>query len=229
MTPSESPLALVEDPVIAEAEEAEVTRIDRNFLRLERALIEQREQLEAVRASIPRRAPKQRHRTGGAARFDPDDSRATPWLVAGQLIFVAAALTAAFSGQIAMAPYTTLPEPLYILVPIFIDMPIILLAYMVQIFRRRKQSTWPTWTALILFTALSSAVQIIHVLSEQGVLDGAPLTIEVIVGTTLMGLAPWIVLFAWEQLTKLLVRPTGEKKEPSPPARKRPTRKKATR
>lgn len=228
MTPSESTLAIVDDPVIEEAE-PDVTRIDRNFMRLEHAIVELRNEISTTRASIPRRAPKIRHRTGRAARFDPDDARATPWLVAGQLIFVAAALTAAFSGQIAMAPYTTLPEPLYILVPIFIDLPIILLAYMVQVFRRRKQSTWPTWTALIVFTTISSAVQVIHVLSEFGVLTGAPLTIEVVVGTTLMGLAPWIVLFAWEQLTRLLVRPAGEKKEPSPPARKRPTRKKATR
>lgn len=219
-----------DDATLATRED--IRRIDRNFIRVEQVIIDLASQVaKKKRPLLPER---KKHRTGRAARFDPDDARAIPYLVAGQIAFVVAALAAAFAGQVAMAPYTTLPPELYVLVPIFIDLPIILLAYMAQVFRRRKQSAISTWFALILFTAGASVIQVVHVLSEQGVLAGGPLTIEIAVGTAIMGSVPWIVLFSWEQLTKLLVRPQGEKRDldatpTRTPARKRTTRKKAAR
>lgn len=202
----------------------EVGRIDRNFVRLGQKLQEAEARIEKKRRPLIERRPR-KHRVGRAARFDPDDARATPWLVAGMLTFVVAALIAAFAGQIAMAPYTTLPPELFWLVPVFVDLPIILLAYIAQVFRRRKQRSWDTWLALVLFTAGSSVIQIVHVLSVSGVLDGATMTVEIWVGVSIMGSVPWIVLFSWEQLTKLLVKPQGEKREPAPPA---PARKRTT-
>lgn len=213
------------------ATRSDITRIDGNFLIVEAAIKDVREKTDKLAAKWFR---PRRHRTGSAARFDPDTYKATPWLVIGMLVFVVTALVAAFSGQIAMAPYTTLPPQLYWLVPVFIDLPIILLAYVVQVFRRRKQRVWTTWVALIAFTAGSSAIQVIHVLSAQSIIVGTQIrwdliTPEIAVGTAIMGLAPWIVLYSWEQLTKLLVKPYGEKREEpaKPAARKRTTRKKA--
>lgn len=191
-----------------------LSRIDGNFLALEKAIME-------LRA----KPPKQRHRTGRAARFDPDDARATPWLVGTTVLFALAATAAAFSGQIAMAPYTQMPAYLYFLVPLFIDLPVALLGYMAQVFRRRKQSAKLTWGALIFFTAVSSVVNVVHVFSAADIIAGRPLSVEDAVGASIMGLAPWIVLFSWEQLTRLLVRPTGEKREiePTAPAPRRAT------
>lgn len=191
-------------------------RIDANFVRVEAAIVDLR-----------KKPPRPHHRTGRAARFDPDDARATPWLVGTTVLFALAATAAAFSGQIAMAPYTQMPPYLYFLVPLFIDLPVALLGYMAQVFRRRKQSARLTWSALVFFTAISSIVNVVHVLSASGIIAGIPLTVEDAVGAAIMGLAPFIVLFSWEQLTRLLVRPTGEKREiePTPPApRRRPTR-----
>jgi hypothetical protein len=202
---------------------AHVHRIDRNFLRVEEAIVKL--------AAKPPQKPVRRPRTGRAARFDPDDSRATPWLVAGMLAFVVAALAAAFAGQIAMAPYTKLPDFLHWLVPVFIDLPIILLAYVAQVFRRRKQGAKATWLMLYFWTAAASTIQVVHVLSESDILAGEAMTVENWVGVSIMGAVPWILLFSWEQLTKLLVKPQGEKRDPDqrPAARRKPTpRKKAT-
>lgn len=200
-------LTIVDDEPQQNPLERHLARIDGNFVRLEHAIVELR-----------KKPAKQRHRSGRAARFDPDDARATPWLVGTTVLFALAATAAAFSGQIAMAPYTQMPSYLYFLVPLFIDLPVALLGYMAQVFRRRKQSAKLTWGALVLFTAISSVVNVVHVLSAAGIIAGAPLTVEDAVGASIMGLAPWIVLFSWEQLTRLLVRPTGEKREIDPPA-----------
>ena len=214
---------IVDDPTPQPDEQPDplarhLARIDGNFVRLEQAIMDVRKQ-----------PPKPRPRSGRAARFDPDDARATPWLVGTTVLFALAATAAAFSGQIAMAPYTRMPEYLYFLVPLFIDLPVALLGYMAQVFRRRKQSAKLTWSALVAFTAISSLVNVVHVLSAAGIIAGAPLTVEDAVGASIMGLAPWIVLFSWEQLTRLLVRPTGEKREPedAPAPRRRPTPKRS--
>lgn len=219
----------IDDATIATRED--IQRIDRNFVALESVIVKLASEVERKRRPLFARAERKKHRTGRAARFDPDDARATPWLVGGMLAFVAAALAAAFAGQIAMAPYTELQPGLYWLVPIFVDLPIILLAYVAQVFRRRKQGAKATWLMLYVWTAAASIIQIVHVLSESGALDGEPMTVENWVGVSIMGSVPWVVLFSWEQLTKLLVRPQGEKRDPetTPAARKRPVRKKAAR
>lgn len=206
----------------------DIRRIDGNFVILEKAITQTRAEIAKKRR--PLWPERKKHRTGRAARFDPDDARATPWLVTGMLAFVVAALAAAFAGQIAMAPYTELPDFLYWLVPVFIDLPIILLAYVAQVFRRRKQGAKATWLMLYIWTAAASIIQIVHVLSESGILTGTPMTVENWVGVSIMGAVPWILLFSWEQLTKLLVKPQGEKRDPDAraPQRKPTTRKKAT-
>ncbi len=227
--PARDHAAFGHEVAIQEAERHLAARFDGNFVIIE----------NAIRELSKRREKRVRvHRTGAGARINPDDYRAGRAIIVLTLVFAVAASVASFAGQIAMAPYTILPYELYIIVPLMIDLPVAYLGWMAMIFLRRKQKATRTRMLLFALTSLSSYINILHVLSESGIVDGAPLTIEVGTGALIMGLAPWLVLISWEELTRLVVRPLGEKREvledpepvtPKTPARKPATRKKATR
>lgn len=193
---------------IHEAEQRLSSRFDRNFVIVEKAIHELQRQLK--------RPPKIHHRTGAAARINPDDYRAGRIIIALTVVFASASAAASFSGQIAMAPWTALPVYLYFVVPLAIDLPVAYLSWMAMIYRRRKQGAKRTWALLISLTIVSSIVNIVHVLSFWGVLAGKPLTIEIAVGTTIMGIMPLLVLISWEELARLVVKPTGETREVTP-------------
>jgi Protein of unknown function (DUF2637) len=201
-------------PLPEAVEQSERARIDGNFLRLEQAIVD----LRKTRQRTPR--PR---RTGSAARINADDIRFFWLILTLNLVFAAAALIASFAGQYAMAPYTFLPVWLYWLVPLFIDLPLLFTSSMVLIFKRRGQSQVLSWVILVVLTLVSSTINVVHVLSLAGVLDGSPLTIEHLVGASIMGLAPILVLVGWEEIARLAVKPIA--KEP-PAALPKPTPKK---
>lgn len=183
-------LELHEEPVIYDADERH--RIDSNFVLIE--------QLLKTRPPSPVRG-------GSDARVDPDDIRLF-WVTLGLTAFFAtAAFVASFAGQYAMAANTYLPSYLRALVPLFIDLPIIVVSLSILIFRRRRQSVLISWILLATLTAMSSAINGVHVLASAGVLTGAPLTLPVTLGAAVMAGAPILVLVSWEELSRLAIKP----------------------
>lgn len=165
-----------------------------------------------------------RRRTGAPARLAADDLRFFYVILGGVVAFALASFTASFAGQYAMAPNTGLPDFLWWLVPLFIDLPIIVLSLATLIFRARGQKVWHTWAVVIALTGLSSAINVAHVLGaghDRGVVGGPGL----VLGAIVMGGAPWLVLVSFEELGRLGIKPP-EKKRPAPPAR--PAQKKAS-
>lgn len=191
---------------------------NRALLKVDAAIGELRDQV----AELKRKPPKP-PRTGAGARMNPDDIRLARGVLAGTAAFGAAAFVVSFGGQLAMAPYTQLQPALYWFVPFVIEAPIILLSFMIAVFRRRKQSTAMPWVIVLALTALSSAINGLHVYIES---DGLPTPGDV-AGAVVMALAPWLVLLLFEEFVRLAVRPTVEHPEApaaAPAARKAPTR-----
>lgn len=188
-------LKLLEPPEPAVYDDAERARIDNNFAAIERA-----------------RTPEPRPSRRGAT-VDPDDIRLFWPVLAGQLVIATAAFAASFSGQYAMAQYTFLPPYLYWLVSVFIDLPIIVSSINILIFRQRGVAVRRSWVLVGTLTALSSTINVTHVLSEAGVLAGGPLRAENAIGATVMGLAPIIVLVIWEEISRLAISPITPEKE----------------
>ncbi len=175
-----------------------------------------------IRADIRRkRLPRERHRrTGAPARLAADDIRFFLVILGGVVAFALASFTASFAGQYAMARNTGLPEFLWWLVPLFIDLPIIVLSLATLIFRARGQHVWHTWAVVVLLTGLSSAINVAHVYAAA---DGDG-TVGLALGAVVMGGAPWLVLISFEELGRLGIKPP-ERKRPAPPARKTTTKK----
>lgn len=195
------------------AEDPQVTT-NRALLEVDAAIGELRNELAALKAKPPKP-----HRTGSAARMNPDDIRLARFVLTGTAAFGAAAFIVSFGGQLAMAPYTRLQPELFWFVPFVIEAPIILLSFMIAVFRRRKQSTAMPWIIVLALTALSSGINFLHVWIESGGLpepgDWA--------GATVMALAPWLVLLLFEEFVRLAVKPTIEAPEPAPAAARRTT------
>lgn len=191
-----------------------------NFRRVDNAIGE-------IRERLAKRRPPREHRprrTGAPARLAADDIRFFLVILGGVIAFALASFTASFAGQYAMARNTGLPEFLWWLVPLFIDLPIIVLSLATLIFRARGQHVWHTWAVVILLTGLSSAINVAHVYGSAGIQGSAVATA---LGAVVMGGAPWLVLVSFEELGRLGIKPP-EKKRPAPPARKS-TNKKASR
>lgn len=182
--------------------------------KVDEAIGEIRGRLEsAPRARRPRR-------TGAPARLAADDFRFFLVILGGVVAFALASFTASFAGQYAMARNTGLPELLWWLVPLFIDLPIIVLSLATLIFRARGQHVWHTWAVVILLTALSSAINVAHVYS---VAPGTAGDLGRLLGAVVMGGAPWLVLVSFEELGRLGIKPpTREVKNVARPASKRP-------
>lgn len=154
------------------------------------------EQLEGLLAAPPR--PK-------TARINPDDRLVLSVVLALVLIVSAAAGTASFAGQTAMGPYTRLPSWLYFVIPLFIDLPIIVVSFLIPIFRARGESVVTSWIMLATLTALSSAINVVHVL------DGATMSVNTLTGCVVMGLAPIVIMISFEEVVRLAVhRPEKE-------------------
>lgn len=188
-----------------------------NLTKIDEAIGEIRGRLDsAPRARRPRR-------TGAPARLAADDFRFFLVILGGVVAFALASFTASFAGQYAMARNTGLPEFLWWLVPLFIDLPIIVLSLATLIFRARGQHVWHTWAVVILLTALSAAINVAHVYGAAGQSVG----VGTALGAVVMGGAPWLVLVSFEELGRLGIKPP-EKKRPAPPARKTTTKKAST-
>lgn len=210
-----------DEAAVSEAERRLAGRFDRNFVLIEVALTDLRKRIIG-RIKRPRR-------TAGAARLDPDDIRAGRVILAATISLGVAAGAASFSGQIAMAPHTYLPVYLYWLVPVFIDLPLAYLGWMRLIFRRRKQKATATLLVMLALTFLSVTINVTHVLDQSGILTGTPITFPAILGAVIMGTAPLLIVYSWEEVTKLLVKPYGEKTAPAPaPVERTTPRKRAT-
>jgi hypothetical protein len=188
-----------------------------NFRLVDAAIGELRDDLRR------RRLPRERRprRTGAPARLAADDFRFFLVILGGVVLFALASFAASFAGQYAMARNTGLPELLWWLVPLFIDLPIIVLSLATLIFRARGQHDWHTWAVVVLLTGLSSAINVAHVYAVGA---GAAGSIGLGLGAVVMGGAPWLVLISFEELGRLGIKPP-EKKRPAPPARKTTTKK----
>lgn len=207
-------------PIVEEHQPNPFELINTAIRKLEGAYAEQRDELAALKAKPPKP-----HRTGAAARMNPDDIRMARSVLAGTAAFGAAAFVVSFGGQLAMAPYTRLQPELYWFVPFVIEAPIILLSFMIAVFKRRKQSTAMPWIIVLALTAISSAINFLHVYIESGGLPGPGDW----AGAAVMGLAPWLVLLLFEEFVRLAVRPTIEAPETAPAARKPAPNRKGTR
>ncbi len=138
------------------------------------------------------------------ARVDPDDRRVLTVVLALVLVVAIAAGTASFAGQTAMGPYTALPPVLYPIIPMFIDLPIMVVSFLIPIFRARGESVVTSWIMLGTLTALSSAINVVHVL------DGATMSVNTLTGCVVMGLAPIVIMISFEEVVRLAVH-TPEK------------------
>jgi hypothetical protein len=189
--------------------------------KLETAYADQQAELAALKAKPPKP-----HRTGAAARMNPDDIRLARTVLIGTALFGGAAFAVSFGGQLAMAPYSRLQPELHWFIPFMIEAPIILLSVMIAVFKRRKQSTVTPWIVMLTLTALSSAINVAHVYIES---DGLR-ELGDWFGAAVMGIAPWLVLLLFEEFVRLAVKPTTETPEPAPaaPRRTTPNRKRAT-
>lgn len=158
-------------------------------------------------------------RTGAPARIAADNYRFFLAILGGVVAFALASFAASFAGQYAMAPNTGLPELLWWLVPVFIDLPIIVLSLATLIFRARGQRVWHTWAIVIALTGLSSAINVAHVFAAVRGSELDTTSVGLALGAVVMGGAPWLVLVSFEELGRLGIKPP-EKKRAAPVVRK---------
>lgn len=135
------------------------------------------------------------------ARVDPDDRRVLYVVLALVLVVSAAAGVASFAGQTAMGQYTGLPPWLYFVIPLFIDLPIMVVSFLIPIFRARGERVVTSWIMLGTLTGLSSAINVVHVLD----VNGGTLSVNTITGCVVMGLAPIVIMISFEEVVRLAV------------------------
>jgi hypothetical protein len=190
--------------------------------------------LAAEVAQLKKRPPKPR-RTGSAARVNPDQL-GYGYAIAGMNgLFILGAFALVYAGQYAFAPYTQLPEPLWLLIPIALDLPVVSASFTAAIFIKRKQPKYAqaNWAVVFGLTVLGSVIQVTHVLVGAGWFAGQALTFPDLLVATILGMFPWLVMYLSHNLARLLVRPVGETIEASdktPAPKRRPaTKRKSTR
>lgn len=200
------PLELVPEPpaeparevVSRQAFEREVKRIDGNFLRIDEAF------------GTIRRAPSALARTASGARINPDHFAFGMVILGINAAFALGALAASFVGQYEIAPRTFLPPYLWWVVPVAIDFPIMTAAFTGAVYRQRRQGTGRTWALMIVLTIVSTVVNVTRVLDSASYFQGRALDFAGWVGVAIMGIMPSLVLVTWENLARLLIKPTGE-------------------
>lgn len=168
---------------------------------------------EAV--EVLKKRPPRPHRTGAAARANPDDIRIYRVILVGTLIFALAAFAASFNAQYQMAPYTRLQPGFWWLIPLFIEMPLAVFSFAVLVFKRRGESVLVPWVVMIGLTALASTINIAHVVIESGMLEFGDW-----IGATIMGLVPILILVAFKEFARLAVKPTVDTPVPPAPVKK---------
>lgn len=204
-----------------------ITRVDGNFQRIEEAY---RHLLSRVEA-LTKKPPRRRARSGSAARVNPDQLSFGYVIAALNGLFVAGVFVLVYAGQYAFAKYTQLPQPLWIFIPIALDLPVVSASFTAAIFLKRRQPKYAlaNWVVVFGLTVLGSVIQVTHVLVGAGWFNGEPITFPDILGALIMGLFPWLTMYLSHNLARLLVRPTGETIDPAekaPVRKRRPAAKK---
>lgn len=136
-------------------------------------------------------------------------SAGAPWLlytVTGAVfgLFIFASIVS-FSGLYAVAPWLGLPPYLYWALPLAVDLAIIVYKTAEVILRydeRKKHKVKKAVLGTIVFTAISSAGNVVHVASL-----GNPDPLAFWGGISFAGLMPWAVYLAASVLTDLIVKP----------------------
>lgn len=214
-----------DDPPEVAIERRLSARFDRNFVTIENTIVALRREFEKLRARPPK--PPKVRRSGAAARTNPDRL----WfglLIAGlNAVFILGAFVLSFAGQYAFAPNTVVAPGFYWWIPLALDLPIVVSAFTAAVFRRRKQHARANinWIFVGALTVFSSGIQATHVLEGHGFFAGAELTFPQWLGVVVMASMPWLVLYLSENLAGLLVKPTGETRDPATvtPVRRKPT------
>lgn len=197
----------------------QIQRIDRNFLRLESVII-------ALQGKLKR--PPRRRRSGSAARTNPDQWWFGMVIAGFNAAFILGAFIVQFGGQYGFAPRTQLPQELWWFIPLALDLPIVISAFTAAVYRRRKQNARANgnWVFVFGLSAFGSVIQMTHVFEAVG---DRELTWPDFLGAFIMGAIPWITLYLSENLAGLLVKPTGEARDPAePPVRRAPPKKRST-
>jgi uncharacterized membrane protein YhaH (DUF805 family) len=189
--------------------------------RLDEAYGDLRRELDELRA-LPRRKRwwQQGHRTGAAARVNPDDIRVFHFVLAGSILLPIFTFAASFGFQREFGAYTPLESGWWWIIPCILELPLVVLTPMILVFRRRHESTVGPWLLAILLTAAASAINFAHAVQEM------PPTPELVHWLAAAFIASWpvLTLVTFKFFARLAVKP--ERPEPpAPPARKQPAKK----
>lgn len=132
-----------------------------------------------------------------ARRLDADRVIVVVLTIVFGVTIAAASFVLSFHGLRDVATWGRVPLWLAWLVPVMIDAAVLCytLAWLVQ--RARRESTVLSWSALALFTAVSTLGNTLHGWDPPG-------PVQRIVGTAVVGLAPIAMLLATHTLAQLL-------------------------
>lgn len=155
-------------------------------------------------------------REGPALEQSPTGFGYTWFVLIGVTLLFLFSFAISFSGLYLIAPWTGIPNWLYICVPLAIDLAI--LVYKVAEVKlkmderpeqRKKaaKATFGVWT----FTTFSSIGNVLHVATT-----GDPDPVKLITGSVIAGFMPWAALLAASVLTDILVAPVVRAQEAPP-------------
>jgi hypothetical protein len=132
-------------------------------------------------------------------RLDADRVAVVVLTILFGVTIAAASFVLSFHGLRDVATGGRVPLWLAWLVPVMIDAAVLCytLAWLVQ--RARRESVWLSWCALVLFTAVSTLGNTLHGWEPSQ-------TVQRIVGTAVVGLAPIAMLLATHTLAQLLTK-----------------------
>lgn len=134
---------------------------------------------------------------GAVRRLDADRAPVVILTILFGVTIAGASFVLSFHGLRDVATWGRVPEWLAWLVPVMIDAAVLCytLAWLVQ--RARRESVWLSWSALALFTAVSTLGNTLHGWEPSE-------AVQRIVGTAVVGLAPLAMLLATHTLAQLL-------------------------
>ncbi|MHC5795352.1 DUF2637 domain-containing protein [Lacisediminihabitans sp. FW035] len=139
-----------------------------------------------------------------SARIRPD-SRWVVYVVAGFVgVILIAAFSVSFEGQMTVAAWAGLRDAARLAVPAAIDSSIVVFTVAAVVLRARGESTGFPWAVVGAFTVVSMAFNVLHVLIPA---LARGIESQDVVGSTVSGLMPLLILLSTHMSTRLLVAP----------------------
>src|SRR5699024_9122208 len=140
-------------------------------------------------------------------RINPDSRVFLRVVVGGVFVAGLVAFAISFVALYSVAEWLGLPSWMWWAVPVFIDLAVLVYAWLVLVHRARSEQTWPSWVALDAFTLLSVVANGAHALAHSHEMPW-----QAYIGVLIAAMVPIAIFVATEQLSRVAIQDLNSRK-----------------